>query len=502
MGNTLLFFGFFLLLASSPGHSRKIEEEKPTEGLIQLNDANFLGTMAELAQSYDWVLVEFYSHWCPACKAFQPDYKKVATHIHNIIQEEDRSWAGENGERPVKLAVARIDCPENKKLCDDFEISKYPTMFLDRPVRFSSKTLSDMVEIDPKPRSKNGVIAELEKKLGRTLATPTLRVGDIAPGEGGPTVGDGEVGELVPVVLDLKSTSTVSDIDSDILGATIESFEYLKSRTLLKGKTARKALVDWISLLESSHINTKCRIGAKSALETLESAWPSSVNEIQDFDSFQNVQICGASKHDDWVSCQGSYEGSRGYTCGLWMLFHSLSVRMPESSETAGQDWLTVIKEFVHSFFQCKDCAEHFLEGANSVDAKSVVSKRDAILWLWKMHNKVNKRLSEEMDEAGKGDPKFPHVQWPTNDMCTDCMFESSWNEDKVYNFLFDHYQGDHVQSSMMGGGKSISVQSKQGSSWRQVSFILGGIMAFIYYYLSRSRQYAIKKAIRPINKD
>jgi thiol oxidase len=496
MRKTFLLFGFLLLITPAYGRNQKFEDEKPTEGLIELNDANFMGTLADLAQSYDWVLVEFYSHWCPACKAFQPDYKKLAIHINNIVQEEYRSWTGDEDNRPARLAIARIDCPENKKLCDDFEISKYPTMFLDKPVRFSSKTLDDLIQIDPKPRSKNGVISELEKKLGRNLAEPSIQGGKALSIESGSE--EEKEHKVTPTTVN-NEEPVILQIDSDIIGATIESFEYLKSKPLLRGKNARNALVNWLYLLESSHINPDCRKGAQSALETLDSSWPASANEIQDLESFKTVRICGKNDHNEWVNCLGSSKDSRGYTCGLWMLFHSLSVRMPESSKRAGQEWLAIIKEFIRFFFQCKDCAEHFLELANGADAKSIISKRDGILWLWRTHNKVNKRLAEELDKMNKGDPRFPHIQWPTKNLCNDCANESSWDEDKVYSFLFDHYHGESMGQSMFLEAKdSISIQSsRQESSWRQVSFILGGLIAAIYYYLSRSRHYTVKKAMR-----
>eukprot|EP00889_Picochlorum_renovo_P004615 jgi/Picre1/31645/NNA_006996.t1 len=68
------------------------KKEDATLGLIELDEANFLGTVTELALEYDWVLIEFYSHWCPACKAFQPDYKKIATHVFNVMGEEEKAW--------------------------------------------------------------------------------------------------------------------------------------------------------------------------------------------------------------------------------------------------------------------------------------------------------------------------------------------------------------------------------------------------------------------------
>ena len=47
-------------------------------------------------------------------------------------------------------------------------------------------------------------------------------------------------------------------------------------------------------------------------------------------------QICGPasaalySKEPEagrWVACKGSVEGSRGFTCGLWLLFHTCADR-------------------------------------------------------------------------------------------------------------------------------------------------------------------------------
>jgi hypothetical protein len=55
----------------------------------------------------------------------------------------------------------------------------------------------------------------------------------------------------------------------------------------------------------------------------------------------------------DWTSCQGSQPESRGYTCGLWMLLHSLAARLPEEGNS-GALWLTSVKGFIKNFFQCR----------------------------------------------------------------------------------------------------------------------------------------------------
>lgn len=44
-----------------------------------------------------------------------------------------------------------------------------------------------------------------------------------------------------------------------------------------------------------------------------------------------------------WGSCKGSKKESRGYTCGLWLTFHSMAARVhPES--TGGAFWLAAVR--------------------------------------------------------------------------------------------------------------------------------------------------------------
>nr|XP_035948016.1 sulfhydryl oxidase 2 [Halichoerus grypus] len=156
--------------------------------------------------------------------------------------------------------------------------------------------------------------------------------------------------------------------------------------------------------------------------------------------------------HIKWVGCQGSRPEFRGYTCSLWKLFHTLTVEAgthPEALDGTGleddpQALLQTIRRYIHTFFSCKECGEHFEEMAKeSMD--SVKTADQAILWLWKKHNLVNNRLAGHLSE----DPKFPKVPWPTPDLCPACHEEikglHSWNEGQVLLFLKRHYSGDNL---------------------------------------------------------
>lgn len=62
--------------------------------------------------------------------------------------------------------------------------------------------------------------------------------------------------------------------------------------------------------------------------------------------------VAPAGPLQEWQSCRGTRPDSRGYTCGLWQLFHTLASRLPET-ENAGAVWLAAVKGFVKSYFQC-----------------------------------------------------------------------------------------------------------------------------------------------------
>ncbi|XP_055397502.1 sulfhydryl oxidase 2 [Bubalus kerabau] len=158
------------------------------------------------------------------------------------------------------------------------------------------------------------------------------------------------------------------------------------------------------------------------------------------------------TNHIKWVGCQGSRPELRGYSCSLWQLFHTLTVGAgthPKALDGTGleddpQAVLQTIRRYVHVFFGCKECGEHFEEMAKeSID--SVKTPDQAILWLWKKHNLVNSRLAGHPSE----DPKFPKVPWPSPDLCPACHEEikglGTWNEGQVLLFLKQHYGRDNL---------------------------------------------------------
>jgi len=106
---------------------------------------------------------------------------------------------------------------------------------------------------------------------------------------------------------------------------------------------------------------------------------------------------------------------------------------------------LLAVRGYIKHFFGCEECRRNFLRGAAHMD-DVVLSDRDAVLFLWRSHNKANYWLHGDVTE----DPRHPKVQFPELSQCPAChvIFANGsavWNEDSVFQFLQRMYSGPSV---------------------------------------------------------
>ncbi|OXB61189.1 hypothetical protein ASZ78_007175 [Callipepla squamata] len=142
-----------------------------------------------------------------------------------------------------------------------------------------------------------------------------------------------------------------------------------------------------------------------------------------------------------WVGCRGSEPHFRGYPCGLWTVFHLLTIQAAQGGpdQELPLEVLSTMRCYVKHFFGCQECAQHFeAMAAKSMD--QVKGRDEAVLWLWSHHNEVNARLAGGDTE----DPQFPKLQWPPPDMCPQCHREQrgvhTWDEAAVLSFLKERF--------------------------------------------------------------
>ncbi|XP_065556580.1 sulfhydryl oxidase 2-like isoform X1 [Artemia franciscana] len=157
-------------------------------------------------------------------------------------------------------------------------------------------------------------------------------------------------------------------------------------------------------------------------------------------------------KNLEWKGCKGSRPVYRGYPCSLWTMFHTLSVSSyldPHSKEPL--EVLKAIKDYVKYFFGCRECATHFLKVVNET-LSQVKTKEDAVLWLWKAHNKANIRLSKDVSE----DPKYPKIEFPSRIKCPLCRVDNKWNEKEVVNYLVELYRRENLSFEGLNDSKRV----------------------------------------------
>ena len=63
---------------------------------------------------------------------------------------------------------------------------------------------------------------------------------------------------------------------------------------------------------------------------------------------------------DTWLGCQGSEDRYGGYPCGLWSVWHVLTVAQAESGTGDPKEVLVAMKNYIKEFFGCSECARHF----------------------------------------------------------------------------------------------------------------------------------------------
>ena len=145
-------------------------------------------------------------------------------------------------------------------------------------------------------------------------------------------------------------------------------------------------------------------------------------------------------KPAEWITCRGSSPIYRGYTCSLWLLWHTLTVIEHSTVNGPSTDHQVVftMRQFITDFFSCEECRAHFInESANISNEIDQSDHFSSIVWLWSIHNSVNRRIAGDPTE----DPYFPKVQFPEPSRCMKCYHHGKFNENQVAKFLINRYK-------------------------------------------------------------
>ncbi|XP_071777874.2 sulfhydryl oxidase 1 [Centroberyx gerrardi] len=171
-----------------------------------------------------------------------------------------------------------------------------------------------------------------------------------------------------------------------------------------------------------------------------------------------------------WVGCQGSKPHFRRYPCGVWTLFHVLTAQAKTSGGSEPQEVLRAMRGYVHNFFGCRPCAQHF-DAMAQESLTEVNSLSTAALWLWSRHNRVNNRLAGALSE----DPHFPKIQWPSPELCPVChgvkkTGEHSWNLEQVLSFLLSYFSSNSLLTDYLQDESQVLAKQRERHETQQLA--------------------------------
>jgi hypothetical protein len=213
-------------------------------------------------------------------------------------------------------------------------------------------------------------------------------------------------------------------------------------------------------------------------------------------------------------SCSHGTDG-HGYTCGLWNLFHIVTVGVAERHKTVLGDKeristlhaLNTIRNYIIHFLGCDECREIFDSIYTEYCGRGIcdrfISKRkvetngfwqDLAIFIWEIHNELNIRvlrnvMANEGNVASNEDED--RVIWPCRQACPSCRDGyGNWNIDQVYSYLKAQYwpAGVHNFRYVMLDKLDNSLPPRKNAfGWASVlnSIVLLAMIVFIVIYRS-----------------
>ncbi|KAG2486051.1 hypothetical protein HYH03_015258 [Edaphochlamys debaryana] len=456
----------------------------------QLSQDNFTVLLNELGDTKP-CLIEFYASWCPACKHFAPTFEKLAEFL------KDKDFKGK------KLFIARVDCAAEVKLCGEFNINGYPSLFLGLATQFAMKKSKELTEFPSGPRD----LPKMAKWVGEHYGTPLeykeaeaavvkAEAGGASQhtqsaGEGAAIAAAGGGGQAQAQAQAQAKRRPIQPPDepewtlADVEGATLTLWNIIATTPKLhRGAEKRGALKEVLAGWAAAHPSAKCKSNTRRIVGDFERLWAPDLEEAPA--AFLALQPCGPPAglawRGQWGACKGSQPDSRGFSCGLWFLIHTMAFRLPDGAGAAApaaamMSWLLA---FTRHFFMCEPCQKHFTALLTSAGARAVTDRRQLALWLWASHNEVNERLrgiETKYGHSTTGDPEWPKELWPVPERCPACRGpDGAWVEAEVWAYLQRAYGAGSAQGAdgVQGSGRMLEMGlSRSGSV--QSSSLIGG---------------------------
>ena len=389
-------------------------------------------------------IVEFYANWCPHCRHIRPGFIEFARRLNDVATHYK-----------VNLEIIAVNCVYYKPVCHHFDVHAYPRIFLLK----AGTNETERIRIYHEELHPYQMLRKIGIELDADLEDEDEPLVDAVAADSS----QGAPGEHFWLPRRQK----------DIYNDAYLSFQFAMKNGIFTGpgplsNHTREDFVEFLDILRAT-------MPPSFKLQRLVSDILDNTPEVlENEEALVTVVDAHPPKKTAWSHSCTRGDPSMGYTCGLWELFHIMTVGLVEYNHMVptnddspfyrtGEVALT-LRNFIEHFFGCEVCKLHFIESFDSCafsGCHRLVNRagemRDWIqmpMWLFEFHNGVNVRLMKEKAER-EGRVPTPAdeiaVQWPSRKDCPMC-----WNDDgtfegkNVFAFLRLTYWPEDVYSDQL----------------------------------------------------
>jgi thiol oxidase len=364
--------------------------------VIQLSNESFQEQVID-AKDQVW-LVDFYSPWCPHCRRFAPEWENVASYYASSKM----------------MHVGSVDCTQNSQICDQEEVMGYPTIKLFHVPKNATKGLK-LTEYSK--RNMKGILSWVEDLLKESNMKLDIQQFDLDQQIDAikneiekDHITQEEMKNVNPYTIKLARLRDAGSAATFIL-----EHSFFMGKTILEGERYEAAL-KWIEAISATFPFEKNRLVFQDLAMIVRkmdawehTAWTSMLNKWKQasMDATFPKDLLLSEEENGWVYC-------KTYTCALWTLLHTMSIGCGEyTTSLKPSEVAEAIRGFVQHFFGCEECVRHFLSAnppsvINTLRSFDEEGNKELVLWLWRMHNKVNKVTK--------------HAFWPSVRACSICF--------------------------------------------------------------------------------
>lgn len=467
----ILFAGLLFILYVNVAQSRDLylyavegEEDPapviellvPQRPMVDRNDTQRLPDFLKASNTPR--VVEFYAPWCPHCVHFKSHYIKLARQLTAMASKLGQT-----------IEFHAVSCVANKQVCLNQGIHGYPHIQV-YPAGATNGTEFGAWEVHPfRMLSALGIEVEgFEFEFDEAEDTNDKSLSQKSTDESG---------FQLPRHVHNKQ---------ELYGDALLSFDFaLRNGVFMEAptltNTTKDALGKWLELLRRALPPVwKIQRYIDTIMEDFDTATANETIFLKTIEPFK-------PDHSDWSPACSHENGLPGYTCGLWELFHIMTVGVVEWNKQGDNKWIVIateyaadtLRDYVAHFFGCQVCRENFLaaydacafDRCNRLKPHTDDDENDSYptdweqfpLWLWETHNAVNVRLlHERATREGRtvSAQDETDVRWPSRQECPGCWRDDgSWDEDVVYKYLrISYWPDDGLTSEYRRELESINV--------------------------------------------